>query len=369
MTSPDTVEVLRVELAERSYAITFGTGARCALEEDVRSFKSRKRRLAVLVDENVADLHKEALRAIFEGVPALTLPSGEGTKCFEQLERVCDFLAESKVDRGGAVFVAGGGVAGDLAGFAAASYLRGIALYQVPTTLLSMVDSSVGGKTGINLRAGKNLVGAFHQPSAVYIDSGFLETLPEREFRAGLAEVIKYGLLGDARLFEQIEALSEPLHAGHPDLPAIIRRNCAVKAAIVQADETEQAASGGRALLNLGHTFAHAIEAVAGYGLVLHGEAVAMGLVLAAELSVHQGFLPASEVTRIEAVLQRNSLPTRLPQGLSVRSLVEAMTRDKKVRDGALTFVLLREIGEAFTHSGLTAIDTSPLWLTRGALR
>ena len=229
------------------------------------------------------------LDAALPGVKRLEIPSGESSKCFQQLERGCDFLAAERVDRAGAVFAIGGGVTGDLGGFIAASYLRGIDFYQVPTTLLSMVDSSVGGKTGINLKAGKNLVGAFHQPQAVFADVESLQTLPAREFASGMAEVIKHGLLADRELFEILESLDPPLHPGHPSLATIVRRNCGIKAGVVQADETEQAASGGRALLNLGHTFGHAIEAVAGYGEYLHGEAIAIGLVLAVQLSVEQG--------------------------------------------------------------------------------
>jgi len=215
----------------------------------------------------------------------------------------------------------------------------------VPTTLLAMVDSSVGGKTGINLAAGKNLAGAFHQPRGVFIATGVLKTLPPREFAAGTAEIVKYGLLGDADLFAALERV--PAAAGSPGLPGVIRRCCAIKARIVEGDERELAATGGRALLNLGHTFGHAIEQGAGYGAYLHGEAVAIGLAAAARLSAKLGRIGASDVGRIEAVLAAHGLPVRLREPLPMAGLLAAMTRDKKVRAGTLRFVILRAIGDA----------------------
>jgi 3-dehydroquinate synthase len=249
------------------------------------------------------------------------------------------------------LYAAGGGVIGDLAGFAAAAFLRGIEFRQVPTTLLAMVDSSVGGKTGLNLKAGKNLVGAFHQPAAVYVATDLLATLPPREFAAGLAEVIKTGLLGDAALFARLER--EPLTVRSPDLAAVVRICCALKARVVEADERETAKEGGRALLNLGHTFGHAIEQVTGYGAYLHGEAVAIGLAAAARLSQKIGYIGPSEVARIEAVLAAHALPIRLRQPLPLDGLLAAMARDKKVRAGALRFVVLRRLGEAATQGGV----------------
>jgi 3-dehydroquinate synthase len=245
------------------------------------------------------------------------------------------------------LYAVGGGVIGDLAGFAAASWLRGISFVQVPTTLLSMVDSSVGGKTGINIAAGKNLVGAFHQPRSVFIATDLLHTLPAREFAAGMAEVIKYGLLGDADLFAQLERV--PLRADSADLAAVVRCCCALKARIVEADERETAAEGGRALLNLGHTFGHAIENVAGYGEYLHGEAVAIGLAAAARLSLQLGLVDAAVIERVDRVLAAHALPTRLRASLPLADLRAAMARDKKVRAGGLRFVVLRAVGEAAT--------------------
>jgi 3-dehydroquinate synthase len=277
--------------------------------------------------------------------------AGEGTKSLAVYGRVLDFLAAERLDRRGVLWVVGGGVVGDLGGFAAASYLRGIECVQVPTTLLAMVDSSVGGKTGINLSAGKNLVGAFHHPRAVYIAAEFLATLPPREFAAGAAEVVKYGLLGDVALFEQLER--SPLCLGHPDLLAVIRRCCEMKAEVVQADERETAAEGGRALLNLGHTFGHAIEQVTGYGAYLHGEAVAVGLAAAARLSRELGLIDAAAVARVEAVVSAHALPIRLRAPLAVPALMDAMSRDKKNRGGALRFVVLERLGRAVTRGDI----------------
>jgi 3-dehydroquinate synthetase len=230
-------------------------------------------------------------------------------------------------------------------------YLRGIDFVQVPTTLLSMVDSSVGGKTGLNLAAGKNLVGAFHQPKVVFVATEMLATLPVREFAAGMAEVIKTGLLGDAELFARLER--SPLTVDSPDLAGVVRRCCELKARIVEADERELAQEGGRALLNLGHTFGHAIEQVTGYGGYLHGEAVAVGLCAAARLSVKLGMIGAGDATRVEAVVAAHGLPTRLREPLLLADLVDAMARDKKVRAGGLRFVVLNRLGEAATQSGI----------------
>lgn len=254
---------------------------------------------------------------------------------------------------------------GDLAGFAAATWLRGVDLVQVPSTLLSMVDSSVGGKTGINTAAGKNLVGAFHQPQAVLIHTGLLSTLPAREFSAGMAEVIKYGALADSELFSQLEQL-DLLHAEHSALPGIIRRCCAIKATIVRDDERETAANGGRALLNLGHTFGHAIENVAGYGAYLHGEAVAIGLGLAGRLSHALGHLDENDCKRIEQLCARYSLPTRLHTPLALDALLAAMQRDKKNAHGKLRLVALQTLGEAITVENVPLALVRELWQTVG---
>ncbi|RME70544.1 MAG: 3-dehydroquinate synthase [Verrucomicrobia bacterium] len=360
------VQHLNVELGDRSYPIAFGADLSAELTEAVRRELAGGRRLAVVTDERVRAAQAALFEAAFAGVPVLAVPGGETSKCLSQLEAVCDFLAAERVDRRGLVLAVGGGVVGDLAGFAAASYLRGVDFWQVPTTLLAMVDSAVGGKTGVNLKAGKNLVGAFHQPRAVWCSMRVLETLPEREFAAGMAEVIKTGLLGDARLFETVaeEAVSGPRD---PRLPAIVRRCCEIKAAVVKADERETAASGGRALLNLGHTFAHAIEAVAGYGEYLHGEAVGVGLVAAARLSAALGLIGEGAVQQVETVVAAHALPVALRAPLPLEALMAAMQRDKKVRDGRLRFVVMEKLGQAATREDVDAELVRAIWRRLGA--
>lgn len=352
-------ETFTVNLGERSYPLWFGADLTSEVRRKIAELAASGRKIAVLTDRNLQQKQADALRAMLGDVPVLALAAGEETKSLTDLGRVLDFLAAQKMDRTSVVCAVGGGVIGDLGGFAAAAYLRGIDFIQIPTTLLAMVDSSVGGKTGINLSAGKNLVGAFHQPRAVYIATGLLATLPAREFAAGMAEVIKYGLLGDQALFAQLE--KTPLTPKSAELAEVIRRCCALKARIVEADERELAAEGGRALLNLGHTFGHAIEQVTGYGSYLHGEAVAIGLCAAGRLSQKLGYLSAKEVARIESVVAAHALPTRLRAPLAWTDLLAAMARDKKVRAGGLRFVVLKTLGEAATHSGIdpTLVEAS----------
>ena len=344
-------ENLSVNLGDRRYVIHFGDD----LADDVRTEADRLRgagrKVAVLTDATVAHAQAAALTAMFGDAPVLSVEPGEAAKSLAGFGRVLDFLAEQNINRGGALFAVGGGVVGDLGGFAAATWLRGIDFHQVPTTLLAMVDSSVGGKTGINIAAGKNLVGAFHQPRAVFISTRLLATLPPREFAAGMAEVIKYGLLGDAGLFAQVE--NSPLTASDPRLASVVRRCCELKARIVEADERELAPEGGRALLNLGHTFAHAIENVAGYGTYLHGEAVAIGLCAAARLSHKLHYISAADVSRIERTTAEHALPTRLRARLAYADLLGAMRRDKKVRAGGLRFVVLKKLGEGATQGNV----------------
>jgi 3-dehydroquinate synthase len=360
-------ETVAVDLGERSYPILLDADLTAAVRAKVADLTGAGRRVAAVTDRHLLERQGPALRAMFGETPFFVAEPGEQTKSLQTLGRLWDFLAEHRLDRIGALFAVGGGVIGDLGGFAAASYLRGIDFFQVPTTLLAMVDSSVGGKTGINLAAGKNLVGAFHQPRAVFIATGLLGTLPPREFSAGMAEVIKYGLLGDAALFEDLER--RPLAAGSPALPAVIRRCCEIKARIVERDERELAPEGGRALLNLGHTFAHAIEQASRYGTYLHGEAVAIGLCAAARLSAKLGHLPASDVARVEAVVAAHGLPPRLRAPLRLADLLAAMARDKKVRANELRFVVLKALGTAVTQdnvdralaeSGLLELGAAP---------
>ena len=278
-------DTLTLQIDERSYPIHF-SDVEERLKVDVSNLRTSGRSVRVVSDARVLKAHPEYLSEVgFEDDEILSLPAGEATKSIEFFSQVLSHLASTASNRNCALFAFGGGVIGDLAGYVAASYLRGIDFYQIPSTLLSMVDSSVGGKTGINLPEGKNLVGAFWQPKAVYIDTALLQSLSPREFAAGMAEVIKYGMLADLELLNDLLAL-RGLDANSSELPAIVRRCCAIKAQIVADDEKETAASGGRALLNLGHSFAHAIENAAGYGQYLHGEAVGIGLSLATQLSL-----------------------------------------------------------------------------------
>lgn len=357
---------LRVNLGERSYDIVLGTGLAPRIGAELAALKAAGRKAAVVTDANIADNQAAALAAIAGESPVLVLPPGEGTKCLRELGRIWDFLAAQRLDRSSVLVAVGGGVIGDLAGFAAASYLRGIPFIQVPTTLLSMVDSSVGGKTGINLDAGKNLVGAFHQPQKVYIDTGLLASLPPREFAAGMAEIIKAGLLGDPELLARLE--KSPLTLASADLPDVVRRCCAIKARVVEADEHETAKDGGRALLNLGHTFGHAIEQVTGYGVYLHGEAVGVGLCAAARLSAKLGKITAADVARVDAVVAAHALPVRLREPLPLSALTAAMARDKKVRAGGLRFVVLESLGLAATLGGIDPALAEAAFIEVGAV-
>ena len=344
-------ERLIVNLGERSYPIWFGSDLSAQVRAQVTEFTAAGRRVAVVTDQTVVKRQAVAMDAMFGATPVLALAPGESSKSLAELGRVLDFLAAQRMDRTSVLFTVGGGVIGDLAGFAAAAYLRGIDFVQIPTTLLAMVDSSVGGKTGINLPAGKNLVGAFHQPRGVFVATGLLATLPAREFAAGMAEVIKYGLLADAALLAQLER--QPLTVNSPELAAVVRRCCELKSMIVEADERELAQEGGRALLNLGHTFGHAIEQVTGYGVYLHGEAVAIGLCAAARLSERLGAIGSAEVIRVDSVVAAHGLPTRLRTPLAIGELRAAMARDKKVRAGGLRFVVLKTLGAAATQGGI----------------
>jgi 3-dehydroquinate synthase len=345
---------VRVELGARSYDVRIGQGLIARAGAEIAPLL-RRPRVAVLTDERVAALHLPALRESLaaEGIAltALALPPGEATKGWAGLERAVEWLLAEKVERRDVVVALGGGVIGDLAGFAAAILRRGVRFVQVPTSLLAQVDSSVGGKTGINSPRGKNLIGAFHQPALVLADIDVLATLPPRDFLAGYGEVVKYGLLGDAGFFDWLEANGAALAAGDAAARTrAVRRSVEMKAGIVARDETEE---GERALLNLGHTFAHALEAATGYGdRLLHGEAVAIGCALAFALSARMGLCPQEDPSRVAAHLAamgmrrdlrdlRDTLPG--PDGL-----LALMAQDKKVQDGRLRFVLARGIGQAF---------------------
>lgn len=336
---------IQVELGNRSYPIHIAAGLLDRAGELCRPAVAAGRVL-VVADEAVDNLYGARLaRALSSAgitVARATVPSGESSKSIAQLSALYSKAVEAGLDRKSAILALGGGVVGDLAGYLAASFLRGIRLIQIPTTLLAMVDSAVGGKTGINLKEGKNLVGAFHQPSLVLCDSDVLKTLPPRERAAGLAEVIKYGVIRDAVLFGFLEMNLEAIKAGDPAaLEHIIARSCAIKAAVVSADEFE---AGERAILNFGHTLAHAIENVAGYGAYLHGEAVGIGMVYAAAVSQREKGLKPEEVARIESLVQRAGLPVRAPE-LDWKKLRAAIGVDKKNTGGLPRFVLAEQIG------------------------
>ena len=355
-----------VELNERSYPIHFSDSLKL-LKEDVANLRASGRSVYVLSDETVlAARHEVLLTAGFKHEEVLIVPAGENSKSIQYFTQVLSFLAKKSANRDTALFAFGGGVVGDLAGYVAASYLRGIDFYQIPTTLLAMVDSSVGGKTSINLPQGKNLVGAFWQPKAVYIEPGLLKTLPLREFTAGIAEVIKYGMIYDLTLFEEIESIRS-FNADSRELGAVIRCCCVTKAEIVTDDEKETANEGGRALLNLGHTFAHAIENVAGYGSYLHGEAVAIGLNLAAQLSEELNQITHHDVERVQKLLKRFNLPIQLRESLPVSKLMNTMKIDKKNRKGRLRFVILRTLGHAITTYDFDHSVIEALWKKAGA--
>ena len=355
-------ETLRVNLGARSYDIVVGAGLLARAGELLAPLLQRPR-VFVVTDENLAEQHLPALvRGLATGgiaVESLVLPAGEFTKDFQHLQRVVETLLEKGAERRDTVIALGGGVIGDLAGFAAAVTLRGIDVVQVPTTLLAQVDSSVGGKTGINSAHGKNLVGAFHQPRAVLADTDVLDTLPLRQRLAGYAEVVKYGCIDDPGFFAWLETNGlDAIEGERAARRHAVVRSCRRKADIVAADERES--SGARALLNLGHTFAHALEAACGYGdALLHGEAVAIGTVLAADLSVELGHCPAEHAVRIRNHLAAVGLPTSPAQVpgrvFEPERLMAHMQKDKKVRDGRTTFVLLNGIGGAFLSRDVPA--------------
>ncbi|MGC8115578.1 3-dehydroquinate synthase [Metapseudomonas otitidis] len=339
------MRTLQVDLGERSYPIHIGTDLLSKAELFVPHIAGKQ--VAIVTNETVAPLYLERLTQTLAGykVQPIVLPDGESFKNWETLQLIFDGLLTARHDRRTTIIALGGGVIGDMAGFAAACYQRGVDFIQVPTTLLSQVDSSVGGKTGINHPLGKNMVGAFYQPKAVLIDTATLRTLPPRELSAGLAEVIKYGLICDAPFLNWLETHMEALLALEPTaLTEAIERSCAAKARVVGADERE---SGIRATLNLGHTFGHAIETHMGYGVWLHGEAVAAGTVMALEMSRRLGWIDAAERDRSMRLLRAAGLPIVPPQEMTPAHFLEHMAVDKKVIDGQLRLVLLSRLGEA----------------------
>ena len=329
---------VEIPLTRIPYTAFVGEGilGRCG---ELAAKKIRPGRCAIVTDSNVGPLHGTALEAGLRTAgflpETITVPAGEASKSMAQADQVCEAMAQAGLDRSSSVFALGGGVVGDLAGFVAAIYYRGIPCVQVPTTVVAQVDSSIGGKTGVNLATGKNLVGSFHQPALVVADVSTLSTLPPREFHEGFAEIIKHAAIRDPELLGEIADRTE-----------LVARNIRIKASIVAADEFET--SGLRALLNFGHTIGHGIETAAGYGSLLHGEAISLGLAAAAALSVKHAGLPQSEADRITGALARHNLPLKLPREISIESILAAVSRDKKFQSGAVRFVLLKKLGEAF---------------------
>lgn len=351
---------LSLDLGDRSYPITIAPAL--LAQGDWPDYVVAKQ-VCIVTNTTVAPLYLDAVRARLTGCQCsvVTLPDGEQYKTLEQLNRVFDTLLEDGHNRTTTLIALGGGVIGDMAGFAAACYQRGVAFIQIPTTLLSMVDSSVGGKTGVNHSLGKNMIGAFYQPRCVVIDTDTLASLPDREYSAGLAEVIKYGLIADRPFYEWLQSRWQALLARDGEVVAeAILRSCDNKARVVAEDERE---SGRRALLNFGHTFAHAIETATGYGSWLHGEAVAAGMAVAARLSAELGWLDGAEVDTLVGLLAEADLPIAPPAAMDAEQFMTLMARDKKVVDGQLRLVLLRAIGDA-----VVTAEASPTQIEKALL-
>ena len=360
---PGAAHRVAVDLPEREYDILIGPGLLAQAGAAIARL-APEAACAIVTDANVAPLHLAALEASLEAAgirhESIVVPAGEASKSYACFETVCDGVLAGRFERGDLVVAFGGGVVGDLAGFAAASLRRGMRFVQIPTSLLAQVDSSVGGKTGINSHHGKNLVGAFHQPALVLADTDVMTTLPPREFAAGYAEMAKYGLLGDAAFFDWLDANLLEIFAGGPARATAVARSCAAKAAVVVRDEREQ---GERALLNLGHTFGHAFERLTHYdgSRLVHGEGVAIGMACAFRFSARRGLCSRQDVARVEAHLRTAGLPTRIRDiagfDADAATIVEAMYQDKKVEHGSLTFILVNGIGAAFVAKGVDAGD------------
>ena len=352
------MEKVAVQLGLRSYPIVIAPQVFSHAQQIADlAFLWQYRQVVIITNPTVAAHYLTPVRQMFSHaqVHELQLPDGEAYKTLETFEQANSFLLQHKISRDALLVALGGGVIGDLTGFVAACYQRGVDFLQVPTTLLSQVDSSVGGKTAVNHPLGKNMIGAFKQPKAVIIDPHVLQTLPAREFSAGMAEVIKYGLLGDAEFFAWLQQHKVQIQQQVPSiLSELIRRCCQMKADIVARDETEQ---GDRALLNLGHTFGHAIEAWLGYGSWLHGEAVAVGMLMAAKLSQSRGWLNHQQVNAIANLLADFQLPIEPPQGMSIEAFLPYMKTDKKVKAGKMRFVLLAQLGKAIVVDDVTETE------------
>ena len=358
-TAREELHTVNVSLAERSYPIYIGRDLSASLTTWLQSCCAKSRHAVVIADENIPDFANQYMVALTQAgyrITSLTVPSGEGSKSLAQASRLWDAMLDEHTDRGSMVIAIGGGVVGDLAGFVAASFTRGIPLVQIPTTLLSHVDSSVGGKTAINLPKAKNMVGAFWQPSLVVIDTASLDTLPPREFISGLAEVLKYGVILLPELLDYLEQNTAQVLAKSPESIAhLVAESCKAKASVVENDERET--TGLRAILNYGHTFAHALESVVGYGQLLHGEAVAIGMHMAACLAHQLGRVPLSFVERQYNLLNALQLPVKFADA-DADQLWAAMQHDKKVEHGQLRFILPRRFGSVELVPGITKQQT-----------
>ena len=373
-TSDHKHQTVRVALDARSYDIEISAGLLARAGDFIQPLLKRPR-VAIVTDNHVAKHHLATLQDELEGIGIAStttiIPAGENSKSFGRLEQLCDWLLDEKIERDDCIIALGGGVIGDLTGFAASIVRRGTRFIQIPTTLLAQVDSSIGGKTAINAARGKNLIGAFFQPELVLIDTQVLTTLPERELRAGYAEIVKYGALGNAAFFDWLEENGADVLAGNCAAQThAIAESCRSKAQIVARDEYER---GERALLNLGHTFGHAFEALTGFSnTLLHGEAVALGMVLAFDLSVARGHCQAEDAARLRALLDAAALPvsmTRIGNGnFDADALIAAMSQDKKVKAGKMRFVLAEALGTSFLSDTVAEDDLRAFLIAQGAL-
>lgn len=344
------MKLINVDLGDRSYPIHIGN---CLASAELLTSTIDNREVVIVTNETIAPLYLSTLEDIFKSsgrvVHAVILPDGEKYKTLDTVNQIFTELLEQNISRKCALLALGGGVIGDMTGYAAASYQRGVDFYQFPTTLLSQVDSSVGGKTGVNHPLGKNMIGAFKQPKAVFIDPKTLTTLPKTEFVAGFAEVIKHGLIHDTEYLAFLEnELVSILALEESAISRVISRSCEIKSSVVSKDETEQ---GVRAILNLGHTFGHAIETTMGYGNWLHGEAVGAGMVMAADLSQRLGHLSDADVARATLLIEQSGLPVKVPSSMTPEQFMTAMARDKKVDAGNMKFILLKNLGDGYVAS------------------
>jgi 3-dehydroquinate synthase len=366
-------EIVRVALGTRSYDIVIGADLLAQAGHYIAPLLPRPKTV-IITDTNVGETHLKTLQTALDGAgiehASLLVPAGEASKNFAQLEKICDWLLEQKIEREDCIIALGGGVIGDLTGFAAAILRRGTRFLQIPTTLLAQVDSSIGGKTAVNASLGKNLIGAFHQPDFVLADMDVLKTLPPRELRAGYADIVKYGALGDRAFFDWLETNGQKVMAlDTKSVAHAVAQSCRAKAAIVARDERE---AGERALLNLGHTFGHAFEKLTGYGeALLHGEAVAYGMVLAFAFSAHRGECDPQDATRLQAHLAACGLPASMAQvgngAFDAQALIEAMGQDKKVKAGKMRFILARGLGDTYIAEDVTPEALLPFLIAQGA--